>query len=68
MSTKAAYLELVSDLTTKAFLTNLKHFFSQCRKSTNIFSNNGFNFIGASGKLNEVYAVIKTTEHKNLVQ
>ena len=50
-TTKAVHLELVSDLTTEAFLAALKRFVSRRGLPLNIHSDNGSNFIGAKNDL-----------------
>ena len=46
-ATKAVHIELVSDLTTEAFLAALRKFFSRRGLSSDIYSDNGTNFMGA---------------------
>ena len=65
LSTKAVHLELVSDLTTEAFIACLRRFVARRGKPTNIWSDHGTNFIGAARQLNELYTFLKekkTTE------
>ncbi|XP_057339521.1 uncharacterized protein LOC130677020 [Microplitis mediator] len=68
MSTKAVHLELVTDLTTEAFIASLKRFFARRGKSTDIYSDNGTNFVGNSRELNELYTLLHSTEHKTTMQ
>jgi len=51
MATKVIHLEAVSDLSSDAFLAALKRFISRRGKCTNIYSDNGTNFVGAARKL-----------------
>ncbi|XP_060519868.1 uncharacterized protein LOC132698048 [Cylas formicarius] len=53
-STKAVHLELVSDLSTSAFLAAFKRFVSRRGRCDNIHSDNGTNFSGASKELNRL--------------
>ncbi|XP_047022638.1 uncharacterized protein LOC124632030, partial [Helicoverpa zea] len=46
-STRAVHLELVTSLTTEAYMLALKRFISRRGKPSEIFSDNGKNFIGA---------------------
>lgn len=49
--TKAIHLEVVSDLTTECFLAALKRFMARRGKCSQIFSDNGTNFVGANNEL-----------------
>ncbi|XP_065222567.1 uncharacterized protein LOC135847089 [Planococcus citri] len=53
--TRAVHLESVSDLSTKAFLAALQRFVSRRGIPTNIYSDNGTNFVGAANKLHEEF-------------
>ena len=48
LSVKAVHLELVSDLTSEAFIATLRKFISCRGKPSLIWSDNGTNFVGAS--------------------
>ncbi|XP_018315455.1 uncharacterized protein, partial [Mycetomoellerius zeteki] len=48
---RSSHLELVSDLTTVAFLSALKRFIARRGRCANLFSDNGTNFIGANNEL-----------------
>ena len=61
-STKAVHLELVSELTSDAFLAALKRFFARRGKSTDMYSDNGINFVGADRELKRMYNVISLQE------
>ncbi|XP_050509189.1 uncharacterized protein LOC126886346 [Diabrotica virgifera virgifera] len=50
-STKAVHLELISSLSSEAFLQALRRFVSRRGKPEKIFSDNGSNFIGAQREL-----------------
>ena len=56
-ATKAVHIELVSDLTTEAFLAALRRFFSRRGFSSDIYSDKGINFMGARNETN--YMVYK---------
>ena len=54
LSVKAVHLELVSDLTTDAFIATLRCFIARRGKPTKIWSDHGTNFVGASREIKEV--------------
>lgn len=51
MSTKAMHLELVSDLTSEAFIAAFKRFVARRGKCSDIWSDQGRNFVGANKEL-----------------
>lgn len=51
LSTKAVHLEVVTDLTTEAFMAAFRRFISRRGKCLQIYSDNSSNFVGASGEL-----------------
>lgn len=59
MSTRAVHIELVSALTTEAFLAALSRFTSRRGNPANIFSDNGTNYIGANNELNKMYDFLR---------
>lgn len=54
LSTKAIHLEVVSDLTSNAFILCLRRFISRRGKPKLICCDNGKNFVGAKGELNRM--------------
>ncbi|XP_055715552.1 uncharacterized protein LOC129809615 [Phlebotomus papatasi] len=62
---RAIHLELVSDLSTEAFLASFKRFIARRGKPTDVFCDNGKNFVGASSHLADVQQFLseKTTRH-----
>ena len=54
LSIKAVHIELVTDLTTEAFIACLRRFIARRGKPTLIMSDNGSNFVGASRELKEL--------------
>ncbi|XP_060846095.1 uncharacterized protein LOC132925744 [Rhopalosiphum padi] len=63
-TTKATHLELVSDLSTQAFIGALNRFFDRRGKSSVIYSDNATNFAGANNKLKEWYDLFQVDKHK----
>ena len=55
LSVKAVHLELVSDLTTEAFLAALRRFIARRGKPFLIWSDHGTNFVGAARELKELF-------------
>ncbi|GFV33276.1 uncharacterized protein TNCV_1497981 [Trichonephila clavipes] len=51
---KAIHLEIVSDLTTEAFLAALKRFVARRGRPIEIHSDNGRNFVGANNELRKI--------------
>ncbi|GFX03175.1 integrase catalytic domain-containing protein [Trichonephila clavipes] len=48
---KTVHIELVSDLTSQAFIAALKMFMARRGKCAKLFSDNGKNFVGASNEI-----------------
>ncbi|XP_011873951.1 PREDICTED: uncharacterized protein LOC105565402 [Vollenhovia emeryi] len=53
-ATKAVHVELVSDLTSEAFIAAFKRFISRRGKPSHIYSDNGTTFVGAQNQLKEL--------------
>lgn len=64
-STKACHIELVTDLTTSAFLAALRRFFARRGKSANIYSDNATNFVGANRELKILQNFIQSKSHNH---
>lgn len=67
MCTKAVHLELVSDLSTERFLQALRRFVSRRGRPSDMFSDNGTNFVGARNKLNELFRMLKDSRHHDRI-
>jgi len=67
MSIKAVHLEVVSDLTSDGFLTALRWFIARGGMPESIYSNNGINFVGANNQLREMYTLLNSDNHKEIV-
>ena len=59
-ATKAVHLEIVTDLTTEAFLAALRRFVSRRGLPTEIQSDNGTNFVGAKNDLADLYRFLSS--------
>lgn len=61
-ASKAIHLELVSDLTTEAFLGALRRFTSRRGICSDLYSDNGTNFVGANRELQQIFTFIRENE------
>lgn len=59
-ATKAIHLEIVSELSTTAFLNALKRFVARRGRCAKLFSDNAKNFVGANNELKALIDMIKT--------
>ncbi|UYV80338.1 hypothetical protein LAZ67_18002516 [Cordylochernes scorpioides] len=66
-STKAIHLEIVSDLSTPAFLAAFRRFISRRGKPSDIFTDNATNFKGAKNILNNIHQLVKDSSIQNYV-
>jgi len=62
-STRAVHIELVSDLTSDAFLNALKRFIGRRGVCSDIYSDNATNFVGANKKLLELKMLFQSATH-----
>ena len=60
LSTKAIHIELVSDLTTEAFLAAFSRFTFRRGFPSDVFSDNGLNFVGTNRELADVFKLLVT--------
>jgi len=67
-ATKAVHIEVVTILTTEAFLAALRHFIARRGKPKTIYSDNGTNFQGASNQLHEIYKMLHSSSQMARVQ
>ncbi|XP_058840862.1 uncharacterized protein LOC131696333 [Topomyia yanbarensis] len=67
-STKAVHIELVSDLTTSAFIAAFRRFMSRRGRSAHVHSNNGKNFQGARNELQELYRLLHDEKETEQIQ
>lgn len=64
LATRAIHLDLVSDISTDAFIRALNKFFDRRGKSIVIYSDNATNFVGTNRKLQEWYKLFYSDENK----
>ena len=67
LTIKAVHLELVSDLTTDAFIAALRRFIARCGKPSLIWSDHGTNFVGAVHELKEFIAFFQNQKTQGLI-
>lgn len=67
-STKAIHMELVSDLTTQAFLACLKRFVARRGLPNTIYCDNAKTFKGAANELKELYSIFVSKTHKDVIE
>lgn len=65
MATKAVHLEVVSHLSTEAFLAALQRFVSRRGLCAELFSDNGTNFVGAARHLREVQTFLNSSDNQD---
>ena len=66
-TTRAIHLELVSELTVEAFIAALRRFIARRGKPSDIYSDNGRNFIGARSHFDELKYLLQNNEFKSRV-
>ncbi|XP_030753188.1 uncharacterized protein LOC115880190 [Sitophilus oryzae] len=68
MATKAVHIEVVSGLTTEAFLMALKRFISRRGNPSVIYSDNATNFAGSKNQLKELYEFFKRQDNSDSIK
>ncbi|GFY06936.1 integrase catalytic domain-containing protein [Trichonephila clavipes] len=61
---KTVHIELVSDLTSQAFIAALKRFMARRGKCAKLFSDNGKNFVGASNEIKKLLEIVRNQDEK----
>ncbi|XP_070515856.1 uncharacterized protein [Cardiocondyla obscurior] len=64
---KAVHLEVVSDLTSEAFLAAFKRFISRRGRPECMYSDNGTTFVGANKQLKELYEFVNCEQGKRAI-
>lgn len=67
LSVKAVHLELVSDLTTEAFVACLRRFIARRGKPSLVWSDHGSNFVGASRHLKELTEFLQQQQSQEAI-
>ena len=67
LTTRACHLEMVSDLSTTAFLACLRRFVSRRELPHHVYSDNGCNFVGANNRLKDIYTFVNSIGLKECV-
>ncbi|OXA46198.1 Gag-Pol polyprotein [Folsomia candida] len=65
--TRALHLEVVSDLTTEAFLAALKRFIARRGRPTDVYSDCGTNFVGAMNEMKDVMRLLLSKSHNDKI-
>ena len=66
--TKVVHIEVVTSLTTEAFLAALRRFIARRGKPRTMYSDNGTYFQGASNELHEIYNMLHTSSQMTRIQ
>ena len=67
LTVKAVHLELVSDLTTDAFIATLRRFIAHRGKPSLIWSDHGTNFVGAVHKMQELSDFLEVQKTQEII-
>ena len=67
LSVKAIHLELVSDLTSEAFIAAFRRFIARRGKPSTMWSDNGSNFVGASRELKNLYEFLRKPDTQQTI-
>ena len=67
LTVKAVHLELVSDLTTEAFIACLRRFIARRGRPSLIWSDHGSNFVGAAREIKELFQFLHERETQRVV-
>jgi hypothetical protein len=68
LAVKAVHIELVSDLTSEAFIAALRRFIARRGLCSTMYSDNGTNFVGANNELRELRDLLRSDDLKARVQ
>ena len=68
MSTKAVNIEIVNNLTTDVFLAAFRRFISLRAVPSEVYSDNGTNFVGTNNQLRELEALLENEQFRKEVK
>jgi hypothetical protein len=68
LAVKAVHLEVVTSLTTDAFIAALRRFIARRGTPSTIYSDNGTNFKGAANHFQELHKLLQSSSHVEKVQ
>ncbi|XP_055714262.1 uncharacterized protein LOC129808510 [Phlebotomus papatasi] len=68
LATRAVHIELVTDLTTGAFIASLRRFISRRGRPAQILCDNATIFVGASRELKELELLLASKDHQSKTQ
>ncbi|XP_046404411.1 uncharacterized protein LOC124169753 isoform X2 [Ischnura elegans] len=68
LASKAIHLEVVSDMTSQAFLAALRRFIARRGRCSQIYSDNGSNFVGAARELQELAESFLAVQQSSITQ
>lgn len=66
--TRAVHIEVVSDMTTQAFIASLTRFVARRGCPSQIHSDNGTNFVGAEAELNRMTEILRSMESRERIE
>ena len=67
LAVKAIHLELVTELTTEAFITTFRRFIARRGCPTDVFSDHGTNFVGADRQLTELQEFLEQSKMQDAI-
>ena len=67
LTVKAVHLELVSDLTSEAFIACLRRFIARRGRPTLVWSDHGTNFVGAAREIKELFQFLREQETQGAI-
>ena len=68
LATKAVHLEVVSALSTEAFLAALRRFIGRRNLPKHLYSDHGSNFLGARNQLNDLFKFLSLSKTQDEIQ